>query len=73
MGAGESECQISQKDILHVKYSEFYLCFHNKLILLKFDIRFLGLLWMKPGLPSLKEISKINWNSQSDTLKIGTK
>ena len=28
---------------------------------------------MKPGLPSLKEISKIKWNSRSDTLKIGTK
>ena len=28
---------------------------------------------MKPGLPSLKEISKIKGNSRSDTLKIGTK
>ena len=29
MGARENECQISQNYILHMKFSEFYLCFHN--------------------------------------------
>ena len=29
MGVQENKCEISQKDILHVKFSEFYLCFHN--------------------------------------------
>ena len=29
MGAGEHECQISQNYILHMKFSEFYLRFHN--------------------------------------------
>ena len=29
MGATENECQISRRDILHMKFSEFYLCFHN--------------------------------------------
>ena len=29
MGAQENECQISQNFILHMKFSEFYLCFHN--------------------------------------------
>ena len=29
MAARENECQISQNDILHMKFSEFYLCFHN--------------------------------------------
>ena len=29
MGARENVCQISQNDILHMKFSEFYLCFHN--------------------------------------------
>ena len=31
MRARENKCQISQKlnDILHIKFSEFYLCFHN--------------------------------------------
>ena len=29
MEARENECQISQNDILHMKFSEFYLCFHN--------------------------------------------
>ena len=40
MGALENECQISQSDILHMKFSEFYLCFT---FLVKFDIYFLGL------------------------------
>ena len=34
MRARENECQISQKDILHMKFSEFYLCFHNSLEIL---------------------------------------
>ena len=25
----ENKCQILQNDILHMKFSEFYLCFHN--------------------------------------------
>ena len=25
----ENKCQISQNDILHMKFLEFYLCFHN--------------------------------------------
>ena len=29
MGARENEFQISQNYILHMKFSEFYLCFHN--------------------------------------------
>ena len=29
MGVQENKCEISQNDILHVKFSEFYLCFHN--------------------------------------------
>ena len=29
MSARENECQISQNYILHMKFSEFYLCFHN--------------------------------------------
>ena len=29
MASRENKCQISQNDILHVKFSEFYLCFHN--------------------------------------------
>ena len=29
MGAQENECQISQNDILRMKFSAFYLCFHN--------------------------------------------
>ena len=29
MRAGENEFQISQNRILHIKFSEFYLCFHN--------------------------------------------
>ena len=37
MEAQEKECQISQNYILHMTFSEFYLC--N----LKFDIHFLGL------------------------------
>ena len=28
MGARENKCQISQNDILRMKFSEFYLCFH---------------------------------------------
>ena len=28
MGARENKFQISQNDILHTKFSEFYLCFH---------------------------------------------
>ena len=28
-GSPENECQISQNDVLHMKFSEFYLCFHN--------------------------------------------
>ena len=27
--AGENECQISQNYILHIKFSEFFLCNHN--------------------------------------------
>ena len=41
MGALENECQISQSDILHMKFSEFYLIVFT--ILVKFDIYFLGL------------------------------
>ena len=29
MGAQKKESQISQNNILHTKFSEFYLCFHN--------------------------------------------
>ena len=29
MGARENESQISQNYILHMKFSEFYLCHHN--------------------------------------------
>ena len=29
MEALENKCLRSQKDILHMKFSEFYLCFHN--------------------------------------------
>ena len=29
MRARENKCQISQNDILHMKFSEVYLCFHN--------------------------------------------
>ena len=29
MKARENKCQISQNDILHMKFSEFYLYFHN--------------------------------------------
>ena len=29
MRARENECQISENYILHMKFSEFYLCFHN--------------------------------------------
>ena len=29
MGALENKCRRSQRDILHMKFSEFYLCFHN--------------------------------------------
>ena len=29
MGARENKCQISQNDILHMKFLEFYLCFQN--------------------------------------------
>ena len=29
MEARENECQISQNYILHMKFSEFYLCNHN--------------------------------------------
>ena len=36
MGAQENKCQISQNDILHMKCSEFYLCFHNSSEILKF-------------------------------------
>ena len=43
MRARENKFQFSQDDTLHVKFSEFYLCFH--IILLKFDIYFLGLPW----------------------------
>ena len=28
MGAQEYKCQTSQNYILHMKFSEFYLCFH---------------------------------------------
>ena len=42
MTARENKRQISQNDTLHIKFSEFYLCFH---ILVKFDIYFLGLQW----------------------------
>ena len=26
-----NKCQISQNDVLHMKFSEFYLCFHSSL------------------------------------------
>ena len=29
MGERENECQISENHILHIKFSEVYLCFHN--------------------------------------------
>ena len=29
MGAQENKCQTPQNDILHMKFTEFYLCFHN--------------------------------------------
>ena len=29
MRARENKCQILQNDILHMKFSEIYLCFHN--------------------------------------------
>ena len=29
MGTRENECQISQSYIVHMKFSEFYLCNHN--------------------------------------------
>ena len=29
MEALENVCQIAQNDILHMKFSEFYLCFYN--------------------------------------------
>ena len=29
MRAGENKCQILQNDILHMKFSEIYLRFHN--------------------------------------------
>ena len=29
MDARENECQVLQNYILHIKFSEFYLCFHN--------------------------------------------
>ena len=29
MSARENECQILQNYILHMKFSQFYLCFHN--------------------------------------------
>ena len=32
----EKKCQISQNDTLHIKCSEFYLCFHNSIV--KFDV-----------------------------------
>ena len=28
-GSLENECQISQNDVLHMKFSEFDLCFHS--------------------------------------------
>ena len=28
-GSPENKCQISQNDVLHMKFSQFYLCFHN--------------------------------------------
>ena len=43
MSARENKCQISQNDMFHMKFSEFYLCFFS--ILVKFDIYFLGILW----------------------------
>ena len=43
MGRQEKKCQISQNYILHMRFSEIYLCFHNNLV--KFDIHFLRLTW----------------------------
>ena len=40
MRAQENKCQISQTDTLHMKFSEFYLCFHYSC---EIDIYFLGL------------------------------
>ena len=35
MGTGENKGQILQNDILHMKFSEFFLCSHNSLVLLQ--------------------------------------
>ena len=40
MKARENKCQSLQNDILHIKFSEIYLCFQ---ILVKFEVYFLGL------------------------------
>ena len=42
MSARENKFPISQNDILHMKFSEFYLCFH---IFCEIDIYFLRLSW----------------------------
>ena len=43
MGARENNCQSSQNDILNVKNFHNFTCVFT--ILVKFDIRFLGLPW----------------------------
>ena len=42
MGAQQNERQISQNYVLHMKFSEFCICFH---ILVKLDIHFLRIPW----------------------------
>ena len=42
MRAQENQCQIGQNDILHIKFAESYLCFHN-IILVIFETYFLRL------------------------------
>ena len=43
MRALQNKCQISQNDILHMKFSESHI--YVFIILAKFDIYFLGLSW----------------------------
>ena len=43
MTAQENKCQISQNDILPMKFSDYFTCVFT--ILVKYDIYFLGLPW----------------------------
>ena len=49
MEVRDNECQISQNDILNMKFSEFYLCIHKNCEytgqIVKFDIHFLRPPW----------------------------